>query len=170
MANKYLAVGTSGMQEEVEGLQSSAGAGDAGKIPALDSTGRFSTTMMPVGIGADVKSIEAGEDLAGGDFVNLYDDTGLKCRKADASDSGKQADGFVLAAATTGNNATVYFEGINTQLSGLTAGSKYFLSATSAGEPDTAIPSTTNHIVQFLGKAISATEISFEPGEPMKRA
>lgn len=170
MANKYLAVGSGGMQEEVELITSSAGAGSSGKGIALDAAGLLSLTFMPVGIGPDIKELTAGEAISAGDFVNLYDDTGIKVRKADASDAAKQADGFVLAGIESAAAGNVYFEGINNQLSGLTPGSKYFLSATSAGDAATAVPSTTNHIVQYLGKAISATEISFEPGDPMKRA
>ena len=34
--------------------------------------------------------------------------------------SGKEAHGFVLSAVTSGNNATVYFEGTNTVVTVLT--------------------------------------------------
>ncbi len=154
---------TSGKFTEVSGLATSAGAGDAGKIPALDSAGRLDNSMMPVGIGADTASIAASENLAAGDFVNVHNSTGAKVRKADASTSGKEADGFVLAAVTSGNNATVYFEGTNTQVTGLTPG-PVFLSASSAGAATGTAPSTAGQVVQRLGVATSATAVNFERG------
>lgn len=171
MADKYLKAGTSGFAEEVEAKASSAGAGDAGKVVALDAAGRIDNSMMPVGIGADTKSIVASETLAAGDFVNVWNDSGtLKVRKADASGGiAKKVDGFVLAVVTSGNNATVYFEGTNNQRTGLTVGSNYFLSAT-PGSVTTTPPTTAAHICQYVGVALSATEISFEPSDPIVRA
>lgn len=144
---------------------SSAGAGDAAKIVQLDGTGRIDNTMMPVGIGVDVATIAAGENLAAGDFVNIYNDSGAKARKADATTSGKEAHGFVLAAVTSGNNATVYFEGTNTGVTGLTPG-VVFLSATAGVATGTA-PSSSGNVVQRLGVAVSATAINFEPHPPV---
>lgn len=161
---KFLAL-VSGRKQEVSPVDSSSGAGDAGKIVALDSTGKIANSMMPVGIGADTKTVPASENLAAGDFVNLWNDAGtLKARKADATASGKEADGFVLAAVTAPANADVYFEGTNTQLTGLTAGARYYL-ATTAGGATTTPPNTAGNVVQYLGRALSATEISFEPDD-----
>lgn len=171
--NKYLKTGASGHPTEEASIQSSAGVGDAGKIPALDSTGKLDSSMMPVGIGADTAIIVASEALAAGDFVNVYDDTGtLKCRKADASAVGTKADGFVLAAVSLGQNATVYFEGQNTQLTGLTIGVDYFLSDSTPGGAVVvaSIPTTAAHIVQYLGKAISTSAIATEISNPIVRA
>jgi hypothetical protein len=118
--------------------------------------------MMPTGIGADTTSAPASENLAAGDFVNLWSDGGtLKARKADASTTGKEAHGFVLAAVTSGNSATVYREGTNTQVSGLTVGSKYYLSAATAGGIVTTAPSATGNVIQLIGIANSATQINF---------
>lgn len=144
---------------------SSAGAGDAAKIVQLDGTGRIDNTMMPVGVGADVATIAAGENLAAGDFVNVYNDSVAKARKADATTSGKEAHGFVLAAVTSGNNATVYFEGTNTGVTGLTPG-VVFLATTAGGATGTA-PSSSGNVVQRLGVAVSATAINFEPHPPV---
>jgi len=169
MANKYIALVT-GRHTEVEATATSAGAGDAGKIPALDGAGRLDSTMMPVGLGADTASIEASENLAAGDFVNLHDSSGAKVRKADASDAAKLAHGFVLAAVTSGQNATVYFEGRNTEVSGLTPGARQYLSAATAGAITATPPSTATNIVQYVGVAVSATSVDFEPGEPVTLA
>lgn len=172
MANKYLTILSSGLKGLVEALVVSAGAADAGKIPALDSTGRLDESIMPVGIGADVATIEAGENLSAGDFVNMYDDAGTtKVRKADASaaSAGKRADGFVLAGVTSGADAAVYFEGRNTQLSGLTRGTTYALSHSTPGGVValSSVTTTADHIHQVLGKAISTTELATEISEPV---
>lgn len=149
------------------GTTSSAGAGDADKLVALDSAGRIDQSMMPVGIGADTKTVVASEALSAGDFVNVYNDGGtLKCRKADATTVGKEACGFVLAAVNNAANATVYFESTNTQRSGLTPGGRYYLSTTAGGVVlEASAPAATGNVQQMVGVALSATEISFEPGD-----
>ncbi|MBP6735237.1 MAG: hypothetical protein KA142_11225 [Chromatiaceae bacterium] len=149
----------------INAVASSAGAGDSAKIVQLDGTGRIDTTMMPVGIGADVATIAASENLAAGDFVNIHDSTGAKVRKADATTAGKEAHGFVLSAVTSGNNATVYFEGPNTGVTGATPGVVYL--ATTAGGFASAAPSSSGNVVQRVGVAVSATGINFEPHPPV---
>lgn len=163
--NKYIAL-VSGRKQEVASIQSSAGVGDAGKIPALDTAGKLDVTMMPVGVVADSKLLVAFENLTAGDFVNVFDDGGTaKARKADAATAGKEVDGFVLASVSTAANATVFFEGTNTQLSGLTLGARYYLSAATAGLATATPPSTASNVVQYIGRAVSATELSFEPDD-----
>lgn len=164
MADKYLR-NNAGTITETEALATSAGAGSAGKIPALDSTGRFDSSMMPVGIGADTASIQASEALAAGDFVNVHNVSGARVRKADATSSGKQAHGFVLAAVSSGANATVYFEGPNTQVTGQTPGDIFL--ATSPGAGTSTAPSGSGNVVQRLGVATSATSVNFEAGQPI---
>ena len=169
MAQKFLRL-LSGVISELEALVTSAGAGDAGKIPALDATGKLDNTLMPVGIGADTKILPASENLAAGDLVNVWNDSGTaKARKADATTAGKEANGFVLSAVTLGNNATVYFDGTDTQLSSLTPGAVYYLATTAGGVTDTP-PSGSGNVLQRVGRALSATELTFEPGEPITLA
>jgi hypothetical protein len=161
MADKYIR-NNAGILTETEALTTSAGAGDSGKIPALDNTGRLDDSMMPVGIGADTASIVASENLAAGDFVNIYNDTGTaKVRKADASTSGKYAHGFVLEAVTSGDSALVYCEGPNTAVTSATPG-EVFLSATTAGGFTSTAPTGNGKVVQKIGVATSATTINFE--------
>lgn len=166
-ADKIPALNASGVLDPsiVNAVASSAGAGDAGKVAALDGAGRLDATMMPVGIGADTASIQASENLAAGDFVNVHNSGGARVRKADATTAGKEAHGFVLGAVSSGANATVYFEGSNTGVSGQTPGT-VFLATTAGGATGTA-PSASGNVVQKLGVAISATAINFERGEPI---
>jgi hypothetical protein len=163
MADKYLAL-SSGQVIEVEATVTSAGAGDAGEIPALDGTGKLDSTVMPASVGASTKSVVCTEDLSAGDIVNLYNDGGtIKVRKADA-DGSKPAHGFVLSGYTSGQSATVYGEGsMNTQLSGMTPGARQYLSDTAGGVTETA-PSDSGDLVQYVGTAWSPTELRFAEG------
>ena len=158
-AKKFLRL-IGGVITEVFGVQTSAGAGNAGDIVALDDTGRIDNSMMPVGIGADTAVIAASESLGAGDWVNIWNDTGTaKVRKADATTAGKEVHGFVLAAVTSGNPATVYFEGTNTQVTGQTPGPVYL--QTTAGAGGTTVPSAAGNVVQQIGVAVSATAVNF---------
>lgn len=164
--NKYIK-NNAGVLTEEAAVQASAGAGDAGKIVALDAAGKLDTTMMPVGIGADTAVVSASENLAAGDLVNLWDNAGTpKVRKADASTAGKEAHGFVLAGVTSPANATIYFEGTNTQMTGLLAGPQ-FLSSSTPGKTQATAPTGTGQIVQVVGFATSATAMNFQSRPPI---
>ena len=193
MADKYIKQ-VNGTLTEAEAIASSAGAGDDGKIPALNasgiladnvlnaaetgvskvvktkSTGLLDASIMPTGIGADTDAIVASEALSAGNFVNVYDNASTpNCRKTDATTAGKEADGFVLASVESAATATVYFAGINNQVSGLTGGSDYFLDTTAGGANATA-PSATANVQQPVGKALSTTELTFVRGRPITLA
>ena len=166
-AKKFLRL-VNGVLTEIFGVQASAGAGNAGDLVSLDDTGRIGNSMMPVGIGADTAVIDASEGLAAGDWVNVWNDSGAKVRKADATTAGKEAHGFVLAAVTSGNPATVYFEGTNTQVTGQTPGPVYL--QTTAGTGGATIPSASGNVVQQVGVAVSATAANFERSVPVTLA
>lgn len=163
-AKKFLRL-VNGVLTEIFGVQTSAGAGNAGDLVSLDDSGRIDNSMMPVGIGADTATISASETLAAGDWVNVWNNSGAKVRKADATTAGKEAHGFVLAAVTSGNPATVYFEGTNTQVTGQTPGPVYL--QTTAGTGGTTIPSASGNVVQQVGVAVSATAVNFERATPV---
>ena len=159
--NKDIA-NNSGKLKEVTASQTSAGVADAGKIPALDSAGLLDISLMPVGVGAEVVIAASSENLTAGNFVNLYDNAGtINVRKADATTNAKPAHGFVLANTTSPASATVYLiSAKNTGVTGLTVGLDYYLGTTAGGVVSTA-PSASGNIVQFLGRAISATSLPF---------
>lgn len=167
---KYL-VQQGGVLTEVQTATTSSGAADAGKIVGLDSSGRFDNSVMPTGVGsADTNIIQASEALSAGDLVNVWNSGGsVRVRKADGSTSGKHAHGFVLAAVSSGASATVYAEGTNTQLSGLTGGD-LFLSATTPGAVTATAPSGSGQTVQPVGYAVSATAANFQSGRPITLA
>ena len=170
MADKFLQVGTTGNLEEKEAIVVGGSAENAGSIVALDENGKLDDTVMPVGIGAETKVITASENLSANDVVNIYDDAGtVKVRKANATDDTKPAHGYVKDAVTSGSQAVVYTDGYLPG-TGLTIGSKYFLSAETPGGVTTTPPSATGNIAQVIGVAVSTTDIKFEPLVPIKRA
>lgn len=152
-----------GRNRQQRAIIESAGAADADKLIATGADGRIDETFLPIGIGADIAMIAASETLASGAFVNIFNDAGTaKVRNADATSAGKESDGFVLEGAASGAMATVYFEGRNTSLSGLTVGARYYLSATTPGASTVTPPAASGNVVQCLGRAYSATELAYE--------
>jgi hypothetical protein len=138
----------------------SAGAADAGKIVALNSEGKIDQTMLE---DIDNKNVPSSENLAAGDYVNLFDDAGtVKARKADNSNN-RPAHGYVKDTVTAPANVTVFFEGANTNLSGLTEGARIYLGTTgdiieTPLDPTNAADDGKIH--QLLGIAISDTEVN----------
>lgn len=153
----------SGKLKEVVPVVTSAGAANASQIPQTDSTGRLDVSLMPVGIAAEVMTVTASEALAAGAFVNVYNNAGtLNARNADASNNQKPATGFVLSAVSNAGAATVYLiSQKNTALSSLTLGAEYWLSDTVPGGISATAPTAAAHIVQFMGRADSATSLVF---------
>jgi hypothetical protein len=168
MAAKKFLRNVSGRITEITATVTSAGAGNDGDIVALDSAGKLDSSVLPAGIGAATKVAPASEDLTAGNLVSFWNDGGtLKVRKADATAAGKEAHGFVLANVNQPANATVYFPGqVNTGVSGLTLGSRYYLNTTAGGVTATA-PSATSNIVQAVGIATATTELLFMPEAPI---
>ena len=157
-----------GLTKLISAITSSAGAGDANKVLATDSTGKIDPSFMPPGVELAVESIVTSEDLAAGDFINIYNNGGTRTiRLADASGD-KPAHGFVLAGFLTGATASVYTRGTNNQLTGLTVGTRYYLSATAPGEVSATAPAeTSGYIHQVLGPAINTTTVQFEYDDPI---
>jgi hypothetical protein len=145
-------------------LQTSAGAADAGKPVALNNSGEIDSSMLP-NQDADSTTLPASENLAAGDLVNIWSDSGtLKVRKADATSSAKRADGYVLAGVTSPANAEVFHDGAITGLTSLTVGGRYYLSATAGGLTiEASVPTTTGNLIQFVGQAVSATKLLYQP-------
>jgi len=163
MAAKSFMRLVAGKLKAIQATVVSAGAANDGDLLALDSTGKIDTTVLPVGVGPDVASVvvEDASGLAAGDYVNIFDSLGTpKVRLADNS-NGRDAHGFVKAAYADAATAIVYFEGPNTDLSGLTAGQRVFLGTAGGVITVPLAPITdTGKISQFLGVAISPTEVN----------
>lgn len=131
---------------------------------AYGTNSSLSSSMVSIKTGTAI-TVTASEALSAGDVVNIHNSSGIKCRKASAS-SAYEAHGFVLEDTANGAVATVYVDGENPYLSGLTTGGKLYLSTTSGGVTHT-MPSSGN-LVQALGIAMSTTKMNFVIGEPVQ--
>lgn len=164
-AEKFLQHDAAGGMQEVQGV-TVGGAPSADRIASLNPAGQFDISMMPPGLGGDTAVLPAAGALVAGDFVNVFNDGGTtRCRKADASSLSTKAMGFVLTAVADLANATIYFEGNNTQVSGQVGGDVFL--STTAGLASGTTPSASTEIVQRIGVAVSATQINFEPQTPI---
>jgi hypothetical protein len=75
------------------------------------------------------------------------------------------AHGFVTASYSATNPVVIFYSGLNTFESGLTAGSRYFLS--SSGAVSTTAASSSGHLYQEVGVAISSTAMLVNFGPPI---
>ncbi len=160
--NKYMTL-NGGKKTLIKGQQTSAGVADANKIPALDATGKLDPSLLPTGVGPDLINVPSFENLDSGDYVNLFDDAGtVKARKADNSNN-RPAHGYIAQTVTAPAAVNVFFEGANAGLSGLTEGARIYLGTTgdiieTPLDPD--VPANDGKLHQFLGVAISETEVN----------
>jgi len=139
---------------------------DAGYVLEFYDANANHKLLLPSGLSIteckEWLTVPAGEALTAGDFVNLYSNAGtLTARKAVADDVTKLCNGYVLASVAGTENVIVYTGGVNTALSGLTAGTTYFLSTTTGGTVVSTQP--TSGIAQSVGFAVGTTAIMFNP-------
>lgn len=151
-----------GRTQQYTPVQASAGAADAGKIPALNAEGKIDPSMYDAGA-EQTTPVVTSEAIGAGKFVNLYDNAGtLTARLADNSND-RPAHGFVKTAAASAATATVYpLDAVNTAMTGLTVGAVYYL-GTAGGVITPALDATSaaaGSIDQKLGLATSATELA----------
>lgn len=107
--------------------------------------------------------VKAGEALAYGDIINLYNNAGvLTARKADATTNAKPADGFnnTPAALAIGEVGEFILAHGLLPASGLTIGQRYFLSTT-PGVMATTPAVAAGNIEQYLGVALSSEALFF---------
>lgn len=129
---------------------------EADNTPAIPATG----------VGLDVTTQTAGEALSAGDVAYLSDGSGGttagRWYRADAdftyASSLASIIGMVPTAITSGATGTIRIGGRVTGLTGLTAGTDYYISATTGATTATA---PTN--ARFVGRAESTTVMTIEP-------
>ena len=91
----------------VNSTVTSAGAGDDGKIVALGTDGKLDVSVLPTGVGPDVTTMVASEALTAGNIINVWDDSGTrKARKADASTANIGRRGVGYVLANVSSAAT----------------------------------------------------------------
>lgn len=113
-------------------------------------------------------SLVAGEALTAGMLVNVYNASGVaKLRKA-STDPGYEADGFVSDDVGLGSEGVLRTGGKLVAIGGgLTVGAMYYLSST-YGYVSSAASTAAGKLVQRIGRATSATEIAFNPSQPIE--
>lgn len=143
----------------------SSGSSSAGKVTALNSAGQLDLSVLPTGVGPDTQSILASEAISAGAYINIWSNSGTaNIRNADNTTSGKEAHGFVLSAVSSGTNGTVYFIGNNTAVTGQTVGDVFL---GTVGSATSTAPSSSGNAVQRLGVATSATSINTNIQQPI---
>ena len=107
------------------------------------------------------KILIAGEALFVGDLVTI---TPAGVQRATSLDPTMSCDGFVISDYDAGEESLVYFEGL-VPGDTLDVGSRYYLSPSKGA---VSLESPFTGISQFIGRAVSETEINFEPDQPSK--
>ena len=168
---RLLIVNPTGVGDKEYVPVTSGGTANAGQVPALNATGQLDPTMMPPGVAADQQGIAASESIAAGALVNIWTSSGaVLARNADGSTSGKQADGYVTAAVTSGGTATVLFNGINPTPVGAVSAGLAYLSDVAVGNVMAAGATSAGHTYQQVGVVVSGGQLQFNPQTPIVRA
>lgn len=153
-----------GRSTEVQPITTSAGAGDASKMIQTDANGLIDPSLMPTGIVADQVTANANGTITARDLVYL--EAAGTIARASAAAAGNQCIGWATSSVTTGQPVTMQLEGKITGLTGLTVGSRYYLSdVTPGGLLVSPGPSGAGKLGQFVGTALSATVLNFEPDD-----
>lgn len=161
-AHRIPALNTNGVLDAtiLNAKSSSAGAADAGKTVVLGADGKIDSTMFSASGNADSQDMQASEALVAGDWVNIHNvSNAFRVRKADATTDGKHAMGFVLQGVAANGTVKVYFEGVNTGVTGMVPGDVYLTNTPGVGSATP--PNGSGNVVQNIGVAISATAVSF---------
>jgi hypothetical protein len=115
-------------------------------------------------VGPSVRAT-ASTALSAGQFVQVYNASGMaSVRPADAY-APYEATGFVMEDYASSDTVVVYLSGENPYLTGLTVGSVYL--STTAGAVTSTVYSTTGSLVQQVGTALSSTKMLVQIGVPV---
>lgn len=105
-----------------------------------------------------VATFTAGETIAAGAMVYIKSDG--KVYNASAASGGNQAEGFAVAGiASAGSGSISLGNGKNTGVSGLTAGTRYYLSTSTPGGVQSTVPTGAGSLHQFVGYASATGEL-----------
>lgn len=110
------------------------------------------TPVYQTAVANEVERADA-DALATAKVLGLVADVSI----ADGASGAVLTDGRI--SATTGQ-----WDAVTGQVGGLTAGSRYYLSAGTAGQMSTTVPSADGHVVAPLGTAKSTTEFEVSIG------
>lgn len=130
--------------------------GTANQVLQTNGSGTltFATASGGGGSGASSDFQQSAHGFAVGDIVRLSNSAYVKA-KADSAANAEVAG--IIGTVTNASNATIVYIGAITGMSGLTAGTTYFLSAATAGALTATEPSTVGQISKpcFLARTTS---------------
>ena len=117
----------------------------------------------------DLGTFTAGENLVLGDWV--YVSAANTVSKAQADDEATMpCIGVAIETINNTESGTIRLDGVMTGLSSLTAGDVYYVDHSSAGAIVSTTPSSSGHVIQRVGTAISTTELQIDFGALIKRS
>jgi len=156
-APKYLKRdATSGFVSEVIATETGP---SAEVVVSTTAGGTIDPTLLPA---SGASTAVAGESISAGAFVyvKLSGSPAVPTLfNAVWASGGNQAIGFVLTSYTVTQTATYYDGGVDSALSALTVGSRYYGDKSTAGGVTTTVPTGAGVLAQFLGTAVSTTSI-----------
>lgn len=157
--NDYTFFDSTGVLVTEDAISTSAGAGSASKMIKTNAQGQVDITFIPPEVGAETVTATAGEALSAYDLV--YINGSGEVMKAIATAKSTSAIGVVITTVESAATATIYKFGTIVG-SGYTPGTEFFLSASTAGQATATAPTGAGNIIQKIGTAVSATQVSLD--------
>lgn len=134
------------------------GGGGGGGVSGIGTSGTPGSTSS---VGIYITNLPAVEPIALSAPVNIFLSGGAPAiRNANAA-LAYSCDGFAATAITTGALGTIYINGVVGGLLGLTAGTDYYLAATS-GAISTTGATASGQLYQRVGKAVNNTSLAID--------
>lgn len=159
----------------------------ASRKPMVDINGTIQELPASDTLDAVVNEVDVvnkvngeGTDLVPGEPVYVFSGTDVKRARANA-DGTRGVVGFSKAAITASASGTIQTNGVLTLTTGewdavagttggLTAGTRYYLSAATAGRITSTAPSASGNWVKCVGIALSTTELLINIEDGFKKA
>lgn len=140
--------------------------GTAGQVLAKIDGDDYNTEWVTPSAGgaSTVANLVLGETVAAKSLVHI--NSSGQAVYADA-DNNRPAMAWCESGGASGATVAITFAPAFVTLTGLTAGSWYYLSTTAGGYTATEA-TTTGHIRQRLGRAYSTTQLFLHPSPPVK--
>ncbi len=128
-------------------------------------------TAITSGTGSPTKSFtnSTGTTIAAVKAVNIKSDGTIQLANT-SSGNNLRVHGFTVAAINTGSSGVVQSSGLLAGFTGLTIGADYWHDSATPGSITATAPTATGTRSQYVGWAMSATELWIELERPLLRA
>jgi hypothetical protein len=151
-------------------VQSGAITNGVTKAPTHDAV--FDALALKQDVGGGLRSFtnSSGATIAAAKAAYLKTDGTVAAAQADAAATATSLLLFSAASVADAASGQFYFApgSVVPGFSGLTVGAEYFLSALTAGNIVTSAPSSAGQFYVSVGRALSATELLFNPQLPVE--